>query len=334
MASDGCYRLFGAELSPYSVKVRSYLRYKGIPHEWVLRGPANNDEFERHARLPLIPLLITPDDEGWQDSTPIIEKLEARYPRPPIHPQEPVLAFVSALIEEYADEWGNKAMFHYRWTYEADQRSAAKRIATLTAPDADEEATEQVAAMIVARMVQRLDFVGSNEHTREQIEGSYLRQLSILQTHLERRPFLLGTRPAFADFGLYAQLYQTLSDPTPGEIMKSEAPRVVEWIERMLDPEGEGGFEDWGDLEPTLAPLLTEEIAGLFLPWSEANARALEAGEKEFSVELEGKRFVQQTQKYHARSLAVLKKRYADHGDRGALDGVLEATGCLRYLNE
>ena len=27
------YRIFGIELSPYSVKVRSYFRYKRIPHE-------------------------------------------------------------------------------------------------------------------------------------------------------------------------------------------------------------------------------------------------------------------------------------------------------------
>ena len=35
------YRIFGSELSPYSVKVRSYFRYKGLPHEWLLRSPAN-----------------------------------------------------------------------------------------------------------------------------------------------------------------------------------------------------------------------------------------------------------------------------------------------------
>lgn len=27
------YRIIGAEESPYSVKVRSYFRYKGIPHQ-------------------------------------------------------------------------------------------------------------------------------------------------------------------------------------------------------------------------------------------------------------------------------------------------------------
>ena len=31
------YRIFGAEISPYSVKVRSYFRYKGIEHEWIVR---------------------------------------------------------------------------------------------------------------------------------------------------------------------------------------------------------------------------------------------------------------------------------------------------------
>ena len=41
------YRIFGVELSPYSVKVRSYFRYKGIPHEWVVRSPINQGEFEQ-----------------------------------------------------------------------------------------------------------------------------------------------------------------------------------------------------------------------------------------------------------------------------------------------
>ena len=33
------YRIFGNELSPYSVKVRSYFRYKRIPHEWIVYSP-------------------------------------------------------------------------------------------------------------------------------------------------------------------------------------------------------------------------------------------------------------------------------------------------------
>jgi len=44
--ADG-YRIIGAEMSPYSVKVRSYFRYKGIPHQWILRNAASQAEYER-----------------------------------------------------------------------------------------------------------------------------------------------------------------------------------------------------------------------------------------------------------------------------------------------
>src|SRR5262245_48903415 len=73
MSDAARYRIFGSELSPYSVKVRSYFRYKGIPHEWVVRSAANMDEFRRHAKLPLIPLVLAPGGEAMQDSTPILE---------------------------------------------------------------------------------------------------------------------------------------------------------------------------------------------------------------------------------------------------------------------
>jgi len=118
------YRIFGIELSPYSVKVRSYFRYKRIPHEWVVRGAAQMAEFQKYAKLPLIPLVVTPDDQGLQDSTPLLERMERLFPEPGIHPEDPALGFLSALLEEYGDEWGNKPMFHYRWFYEPDQRSA------------------------------------------------------------------------------------------------------------------------------------------------------------------------------------------------------------------
>ena len=101
--------------APYSVKVRSYFRYKQLPHAaGCVRTPDVEDEFARYAKLPLIPLVVTPEGRGIQASTPIIEQLEARHPEPSIHPPDPAAAFISALIEEYADEWGNKPMFHYR----------------------------------------------------------------------------------------------------------------------------------------------------------------------------------------------------------------------------
>jgi len=52
------YRVFGAEMSPYSVKVRSYFRYKGIPHQWILRNAESEADYAKYARLPIVPLDI------------------------------------------------------------------------------------------------------------------------------------------------------------------------------------------------------------------------------------------------------------------------------------
>src|ERR687888_2816551 len=97
------YRIFGSELSPYSVKVRSYFRFKGLRHDWIARSPAVQAEFQKYAKLPLVPLVVTPEGEGIQDSTPIIERFEAK--EPSLRPDDAALAFLSALIEEYGDEW-------------------------------------------------------------------------------------------------------------------------------------------------------------------------------------------------------------------------------------
>jgi glutathione S-transferase len=326
------YRIFGSELSPYSVKVRSYFRYKELPHEWTVRNTENQEEYDRYAKLPLIPLVVTPEGSGIQDSTPIIEHFEERFPEPSIHPPDPVLRFLSALIEEYGDEWGNKSMFHYRWFYEPDQESAARRIAQSMMPQLPPENLVGAIEMVRGRMVPRLKFVGSSEETKDQIEASFLRLIDILNTHLTTRKYLFGDRPAFGDFGLYAQLYECSTDPTPGGLIRQRAPRALAWIERMLDPKNEGEFEAWETLAPTLTPLLRDEIGGVFFPWTSANAVAVATGQKEFSLTLEGKPFSQETQKYHAKSLNLLRQRYAHIADRSRLDPILRATNCFAWL--
>jgi glutathione S-transferase len=326
------HRIFGSELSPYSVKVRSWFRYKGIPHEWLERGPSNIAEYQKHAKLPLIPLVITPEEQGLQDSTPIIETLERRFPEPGIHPADEVLGFLSALVEEFGDEWGNKWMFHYRWARPADQDSAAERIARSMRPDAAGEALAQLAAGVKERMVGRVWFVGSSKATAPLIEASYRDALKVLEKHLAARPYLFGARPAFGDFGLWGQLYECWTDPTPGGILRAEAPRVAAWVERMLAPKAEGDFESWDALAPTLLPLLERQIGLMFLPWSDANAQAIAAGAEEMNARMPLGSFRQKPQKYHARSLAELRRKYAAVADKARLDPILERAACLRWL--
>jgi glutathione S-transferase len=329
------HRIFGVELSPYSVKTRSYFRYKGIPHEWIVRGPATQAEFQKYAKLPLVPLVVTPAGEGVQDSTPIIERFEAEFPEPSIHPREPVAAFVSALLEEFGDEWGNKWMFHYRWRRDEDQISGAERLAeNMAPPGATPEQLKGIAQGIRERMVGRVWFVGSSDATAPQIEASFEQGVALLETHLASRPYLFGARPAFADFGLWGQLYEASTDPTPGRLLRARAPSLMKWIGRMLEPKAEGEFERWSALEPTLFPLLESQVGARFLPWSDANAKAIAAGQEEFTVQLAGQAYTQKPQKYHARSLAALRARYAaiPAAERAPIDALLTRAGCLRWL--
>ncbi len=326
------YRIFGAEMSPYSVKVRSYFRYKGIPHRWIVRNSETQADYQKYAKIPIIPLVVTPDDQGLQDSTPILERLEAQHPEPTIHPADPVARFVSALLEEFGDEWGNKWMFHYRWAREVDQLSSAGRIARTMMPAADEQQHPAICAQVRERMVKRLWFVGSSEQTAPQIEASFHEALAQLEAHLAERPYLFGARPAFGDFGLWAQLYEAWTDPTPGALIEGRCPNVLAWIQRMLWPRAEGEFERWQTVEPTLLPLLSRQVGRLFLPWTLANAEAIQGGREEFSVELGGETWSQKPQKYHAKSLGALQEKYAAARGDAALDDALERAGCLGGL--
>jgi len=326
------HRIFGIEMSPYSVKVRSYFRYKRISHQWILRNVDTQAEYQKYAKLPIVPLVVTPEGEGIQDSTPILERFEAAHPEPAIHPADPVTAFVSALIEEFGDEWGNKWMFHYRWAREVDQLSSAGRIARAMMPAASDEQQAATAAQIRQRMVNRVWFVGSNAETAPQIEGSFREAIALLDAHLATRPYLFGGRPAFGDFGLFAQLYEAWTDPTPGALIEGCAPRVLDWVHRMLWPRAEGDFEPWASLEATLLPVLARQAGRLFLPWTVANAAAIAGGADEFRVDLDGRSWTQKPQKYHAKSLAALRAKYAVARGASGLDGVLERSGCLAAL--
>ena len=67
------YLLVGSKMSPYSIKVQSYMDYKSVPYTWEERTLANSGRFKQAGVRPLVPLLLCPDGTTKQDSTLIIE---------------------------------------------------------------------------------------------------------------------------------------------------------------------------------------------------------------------------------------------------------------------
>ena len=324
------FRLYGAELSPYSVKVRSYLRFKGLDFQWLERTQARQEEFQRYAKLPLSPVLVDASDTAMQDSTPMIEALEREFPEPSIIPSDPALAFLSALLEDYADEWLNKAMFHYRWSYPEDQQNAAHRLVEMLFEDA--AAPDGVEEAMRTRMVGRLHHVGSSAESAPAIEGSFTRLIALLERLLGARPYLFGARPCLADFGLAGQLHQLASDPTPGAILRAQAPSVAKWVERMAGAEVQGDFAPFDALRDDLAELLRSEISGAYLIWMSANARAVADDAPGVAVQISGAPFSQKPQRYAAKAFSELRRKRALASDDANLVALLGETGCDAFL--
>ncbi len=330
--------LSGAPGSPYTRKMLAVLRYRRIAYRFLPpSGPAL-------AGLPapkvaLLPTFYLPDEAGElqavTDSTPIIRRLEREHAGRSLIPTDPALAFLNELIEDYADEWLTKAMFHYRWAYEADIAKAAAILPCWRGFCVPDEELAARGAMFAERQIGRLRYVGSNSTTGPVIEAAYVRFLKAFDAHLTRQPYLLGQRPSSADFAVFGQMTQLAEfDPTPMALTLKTAPRVTAWVGMMEDQSGvepaQDGWNDVADLPQTLTALLTE-IGRVYPPVMLANARAVMAGAAEVEAVVDGQAWTQQPFPYQAKCLQWLRQSRADleASARERVDSVLATTGCM-----
>ncbi|MDG2112995.1 MAG: glutathione S-transferase N-terminal domain-containing protein [Actinomycetota bacterium] len=317
--------------SPYSLKMRAVLRYRHIPFRWVLRDSKWDDIGE--APVPIIPVIVFPDGEAMVDSSPQIMRLEDEFEGRSIVPSDPALAFIDYLIEDFADEWVTKAMYHYRWAYEADIDKAGKLLPLSRDLQMDDQSAQQMYDFITSRQMGRRPLVGSTDTNQPVIEGSYGRLLDILQAHFDSRDFMFGERPARGDFGLFGQLSQLLKwDPTPMGIAVERAPKTINWVERMDDLSWLSPDDEWlaiDALGDTVDQLLAE-IGRTYAPFMLANAAAIELGADDVVCQIDGSEYRQAPFKYQGKCLQWLREEYealAAH-DQSRVDALLAGTGC------
>lgn len=330
-------RFLGAPGSPYTRKMRALLRYRRIDYRLLSQGTAALAGLPR-PKVQLLPTFYLPDADGKEvavvDSTPLIRRFEAEFDGREVVPSDPAVAFIDYLLEDFADEWLTKAMFHYRWAYKADIEKAAAVLPLWQRVDVPQETVESISKMIAERQVGRLYVVGSNETTGPVIEESYRRFLRAFDAHLIRHPYLMGRRPGASDFGTLGQLTQlVLFDPTPAAVTFEEAPRVVAWVDVMEDLSGLDVTDDaWisrDDVAQSLREILVEAGRG-YTPVMLANADALARGAESVECTVDGKPWVQQPFPYQGKCLQWLREQRAalSADDRAAVDSWLAGTGC------
>jgi glutathione S-transferase len=326
----------GSEISYYTGKLEGYLRYKEIPYRFEALRPATRRRMKRETGAAQIPAVELPDGRWMTDTTPMIEWFEAQHPEPAVIPRDPLQAFMSRLVEDYAEEWLWRPAMHFRWSYGADAHLLSRRIA--------EEIMVGIplpgfAKRFAMRRRQHGGWVRGDGVTREtwdHVEGCYFKALEQLEAIFAKRQFLLGDVPTLADFGFFASMFRHFGqDPTPAELMRQRAPGVFAWQARLWNARRsttEGGLvtgipSDWG-------PVL-DEVGSAYLPYLCSNAEGWRTGSRRQDAEIQGVLY---------RGLPVSQyrvwclERLRDHfealpdGPREEARKILEAHGCWEPL--
>jgi glutathione S-transferase len=256
------YRLFSWEHSYFSGKARAYLRWK--QHHGAL-GPGFEDVLATpelaigllipKSGTPAVPQLEAPDGTWVQDTSEIIDFVEAAHPEPPVVPDaatSPRQCLAAYLIELLADEWVLVPSFWQRWYYSEDGRDPSHRAfneqqwgAVLAAgmPGPMRRAAgasffDTVFGISTSRSDPKGTYaglvqLGVDEKTEHAWQASQHQLLQRLEAHFGVHDYVFGGQPSLADFGLLAPLYAHLyRDAVPGFALRIWFPLVAEWVER------------------------------------------------------------------------------------------------------
>ena len=324
----------GVPGSPYTRKMLALLRYRRIAYRLIPSSrhtsETDNGRFRERPQphVALLPTFYALDDTGQEiaicDSTPLIREFEKTFSGRNVIPDNPALAFLDYLLEDYADEWLTKAMFHYRWSYEPDISKAGQILARWTNITSSDEAISGKSKYITDKQVSRLRYVGSNEITCDTIEESFTRFIDLLNKHFCQMPFLLGERPSACDFAVYGQLTcLALFDPTPQGIILKRAPRVHAWTEVMEDL---SGFEllpnDWITINPFPESLknIFEEIGQVYVPYLLANEQSVRNKTKLMETVIGGRPWQQMPFQYQVKCLRLIREKFTELNEENKKD--------------
>jgi glutathione S-transferase len=344
------YRLLGADVSYYTAKIRAYLVHKRVPFVDVLATRAVfKAEILPRVGWPVIPVLITPEGATLQDTSEMVDALEARHPEPALIPNMPLRRFAALLFELYADEWIKVPALHYRWNY--DREFAVLEFGRNNDPDRSRDEQIKIGEKIAVPFAGWLPLLGVTPRTVPAIEADYLGLLDDFSAHFSHHPYVFGDAITLADCALYGPFHAHLfRDPNSGAIMRARAPRVVAWLHRMQQVSNSlpapGADEIPASLYPVLKrlsrgyiPILSAQIAA-FQRWIELHPnsdipRTFGSHEVRFGAgtpyEVSGPRALftyDQWMWQRARTVYAA----ADPVGRGAIEQFAEAIGALALL--
>lgn len=230
--------LWGAPVSAWSGKVRAYLIKSKTAYEE--RFPVE-DRFAEEI-VPLIgyfvvPVVEMPDGLLMQDSTEVMQHLEAKDAGQTLVPPDPTMGTLAWMLNFFGSDGFFKPGMHYRWNFPDDNAGFIAKAFLHGTPDKlpMNERAGQVTDLM-SYFDGYCERIGVYGETIPAIEASFMTVLDILDRHFAKYPYLLGGLPSVADCGFMTKFYAHLSrDPYPARLLKQRAHQVYRWTERMFE---------------------------------------------------------------------------------------------------
>jgi glutathione S-transferase len=284
--------LYGSEPSFYTRKAWASMRLLGLEVDDRLKSFAVKAEVEAavdgYHRFPV----VQTDAGDWlTDSTRIGLELSRRHPARSLVPDDPALAAVMRVTEDWFDEWMVRYVLAWR-PLDPETRAWVARVGALNLfglragaePPAElADRLERTAAGVERFFVSAGAANGVSLETVGSVRAGLDSILAALEVALSRSPFLLGGRPSLADAALWGHLDAGLLwEPAARAHVGPRAPALRAFHARLAALADSGGepLGTWEPLEAVaerLAPLLGGQAQG-FVPFLVANARALADG--------------------------------------------------------
>ena len=308
----GRYTLIGQELSMFTRKLESQLRYQGIPFERQLKCRNNEAEINARAGTHFIPVLGTPD--GWMinDTISVGPMLHARFNDVPVLPEGPAQRGACFVLEDFFNHWYPRHALHSRWCYPRNLEITGERFGMnillgkfIDAVITDEE-RDQIDGFGHVMFRQfgsaACEVQGAGPEQSEAIRADFNRLLELLVDHFKRHDFLLGDRACLADFALVGPFKaHFLLDPEPLEWLGGHKATMEAYVNRVYAGVKSGATWLNNDALPdTLSPLF-DYSRDHYQVFAFESISASVRGEKTFRLDLGDGPFV-------ARSMRRLEK--------------------------
>ncbi len=277
---DNNYILYGSDISYYTGKTRSNLMHKGVPFTELTPNPWQYlVVFPRRVGAAVMPVVLTPEGEWWQDSSVIFDNLEERFPEPPGLPATPVLRFAAYLFELWADEFLLPMGWHTTWGRPERRPVFIEEVGKDMLPGWPRFLQQLAGKDMGAKMSAMSEMLGFGDDMAGMLNRLRTNHLDALDDHFATSPFLFGARPCLGDFGLMGTLYSHMArPPAAARELVEPRPHLAAWLQRMNEPASAAGgrFREEDTVPETLQPSLNS-IFNEMVPLIQACIDALRA---------------------------------------------------------